>query len=114
MKKIFVFAFIFLFHHNDLIADISKLKVDGRVRYYSTLVDNLGKNYDSARPGPVLDLHFTYPITPKLFIKNLNYFFVNFNDTTSGDETINLEINQRLALMYVNKGRDHCTILKDG
>ena len=111
MKKIFVFVFIFLFHHNDLIADISKLKVEGRVRYFSTLVDNLGKNYDSARPGPVLDLHFTYPITPKLFIKNINYF-INYNDTTSGDQTMNLEINQRLLLAYVNKGRIIAPYLK--
>jgi len=104
------FFFIFIFE-SQCLADISKLKVEGRVRYFSTLVDNLGKNYDSARPGPVLDLHFTYPITPKLFIKNINYF-VNYNDTTSGDQTMNLEINQRLLLAYVNKGRIIAPYLK--
>ena len=103
MKKFLVLFLIFFISSGDTYADISKLKVDGRIRYFSTLVDNLGKDYDSARPGPVLDLHFTYSISQKLLIKNLNYF-VNYNDTTSGDETMNIEINQRLALMYINKG----------
>ena len=103
MKKFLVLFLIFFISSGDTYADISKLKVDGRIRYFSTLVDNLGKDYDSARPGPVLDLHFTYPISQKLLIKNLNYF-VNYNDTTSDDKTMNIEINQRLALMYINKG----------
>ena len=60
MKKFLVLFLIFFISSGDPYADISKLKVDGRIRYFSTLVDNLGKDYDSARPGPVLDLHFTY------------------------------------------------------
>ncbi len=80
-------------------ADISKLKMDGRVRYFSTLVDDLGSDINDARPGTVLDLHFTYPITENIFLKNFN-FIHDVEDSTSGDKTYNLEINQRLALFF--------------
>ena len=111
MKKFLYLILIIALTGVDATADISKIKIDGRLRYFSTLVDNLGKDYDSARPGPVLDLHFSYPVSPKFVIKNLNYF-VNYNDTTSGDEEMNVEINQRLAFMYINKGRVIAPYLK--
>ena len=111
MKKFLYLILIITLIGVDATADISKIKVDGRLRYFSTLVDNLGKDYDSARPGPVLDLHFSYPVSPKFVIKNFNYF-VNYNDTTSGDEEMNVEINQRLAFMYMNKGRVIAPYLK--
>tara|TARA_B100001248_G_C27389210_1_gene461392 strand:- start:2012 stop:2752 length:741 start_codon:yes stop_codon:yes gene_type:complete len=111
MKKFLYLILIITLIGADATADISKIKVDGRLRYFSTLVDNLGKDYDSARPGPVLDLHFSYPVSPKFVIKNFNYF-VNYNDTTSGDEEMNIEINQRLAFMYINKGRVIAPYLK--
>ena len=63
-------------------ADISKLKMDGRVRYFSTLVDDLGSDINDARPGTVLDLHFTYPITENIFLKNFN-FIHDVEDSTS-------------------------------
>ena len=63
MKKIITFFIAFLIFKTDLLADITKLKVDGRVRYFTTLVDDLGTRYDDTRPGPALDLHFTYPLT---------------------------------------------------
>ena len=111
MKKFLYLILIITLTGVDATADISKIKIDGRLRYFSTLVDNLGKDYDSARPGPVLDLHFSYPISSKFVVKNFNYF-VNYNDTTSGDEEMNLEINQRLAFMYINKGRVIAPYLK--
>ena len=111
MKKFLYLILIISLIGADATADITKIKVDGRLRYFSTLVDNLGKDYDSARPGPVLDLHFSYPVSPKFVIKNFNYF-VNYNDTTSGDEEMNVEINQRLAFMYINKGRVIAPYLK--
>tara|TARA_Y200000002_G_C22656073_1_gene653535 strand:- start:726 stop:1466 length:741 start_codon:yes stop_codon:yes gene_type:complete len=111
MKKILYLICAVIFFGFESTADISKIKVDGRLRYFSTLVDNLGKDYDSARPGPVLDLHLSYPVSPKLVIKNFNYF-VNYNDTTSGDEEMNVEINQRLAFMYINKGKVIAPYLK--
>jgi hypothetical protein len=80
-------------------ADISKLKMDGRLRYFTTLVDDLGTNVNSARPGTVLDLHFTYPISENIFLKSIN-FIHDAEDSTSGDETYNLEFNQRLALFF--------------
>ena len=111
MKKFLYLILIIALTGVDATADFSKIKIDGRLRYFSTLVDNLGKDYDSARPGPVLDLHFSYPVTPKFVIKNFNYV-VNYNDTTSGDEEMNVEINQRLAFMYINKGRVIAPYLK--
>ena len=111
MNKILNLICAIIFFGFEATADISKIKVDGRLRYFSTLVDNLGKDYDSARPGPVLDLHLSYPVSPKFVIKNFNYF-VNYNDATSGDEEMNLEINQRLAFMYINKGRVIAPYLK--
>jgi hypothetical protein len=102
MRKIY-FVFLFLFLINSVQADISKLKFNGQVRYFSTLVDDLGTRYDDTRPGPALDLHFTYPVNEKLSIKNFNYV-INYNDTTSGDETANIRYNQRLGLMYKIKG----------
>ena len=111
MKKFLYLILIIALTGVDATADFSKIKIDGRLRYFSTLVDNLGKDYDSARPGPVLDLHFSYPVTPKFVIKNFNYF-VNYNDTTSGDEEMNVEFNQRLAFMYINKGRVIAPYLK--
>ena len=74
MKKFLYLILIIALTGVDATADFSKIKIDGRLRYFSTLVDNLGKDYDSARPGPVLDLHFSYPVTPKFVIKNFNYF----------------------------------------
>jgi len=103
MKKIITFFIAFLILKTDLLADITKLKVDGRVRYFTTLVDDLGTRYDDTRPGPALDLHFTYPLKDNLSIKSFNYI-INYNDTTSGDETMNTEFNQRLGLLYQRKG----------
>ena len=89
----------FLFQINVVLADISNIKIDGQIRYFSTLVDDLGQRYDDTRSGPALDLHFTYPINENFFIKSFNYV-INYNDTTSGDETANIRYNQRLGLMY--------------
>ena len=94
-----VFFIFFLIPVSFVHADISKLKVNGQVRYFSTLVDDLGTRYDDTRPGPALDLHFTYPVNENLFVKSFNNF-INYNDTTSGDETANIRCNQRLGLMY--------------
>ena len=96
MKKIF-FLVAILFPINSVLSDISNLKVNGQIRYFSTLVDDLGQRYDDTRPGPALDLHFTYPINESLSIKSFNYV-INYNDTTSGDETANIRYNQRLGL----------------
>ena len=71
-----------MFPINSILVDIKDIKVEGRLRYFSTLVDDLGTRYDDTRPGPALDLHFTYPFIENLFIKNFNYI-VNYNDTTS-------------------------------
>ena len=98
MKKIF-FLVAILFPINSVLSDISNLKVNGQIRYFSTLVDDLGQRYDDTRPGPALDLHFTYPINENLSINSFNYI-INYNDTTSGDETANIRYNQRLGLMY--------------
>ena len=98
MKKILIFL-VLIFPINSILADIKDIKVEGRLRYFSTLVDDLGTRYDDTRPGPALDLHFTYPVSENLSIKSFNYI-VNYNDTMSGDETANIEYNQRLGLMY--------------
>jgi len=98
MKRIF-FLLIFLFPFNSVLSDISSLKVNGQIRYFSTLVDDLGTRYDDTRPGPALDLHFTYQINENLSVKSFNYV-INYNDTISGDETANIRFNQRLGLMY--------------
>ena len=98
MKRIF-FLLIFLLPVSSVLSDISNLKVNGQIRYFSTLVDDLGTRYDDTRPGPALDLHFTYPINESLSIKSFNYV-INYNDTTSGDETANIRYNQRLGFMY--------------
>ena len=94
-----VFFIFFLIPVSFVHADISKLKVNGQVRYFSTLVDDLGTRYDDTRPGPALDLHFTYPINENLSVKSFNYI-VNYNDATSGDETVNTHFNQKLGLVY--------------
>ena len=88
MKKIFYLTLILSFY-NSVHADISNLKVNGQIRYFSTLVDDLGARYDDTRPGPALDLHFTYPINDNLSVKSFNNV-INYNDTTSGDETANI------------------------
>ena len=62
MKKIFIFL-VLIFPINSILADIRDIKVEGRLRYFSTLVDDLGTRYDDTRPGPALDLHFTYPVS---------------------------------------------------
>ena len=98
MKKFFLSVF-FLFQINVVLADIEKIKFNGKIRYFSTLVNDYGVNYDDTRPGPVLDLHFTYPINEKLSVKSFNYI-VNYNDATSGDETVNIHFNQKLGLVY--------------
>ena len=98
MKKILL-ALIFLFPINSILADIEKIKFNGKIRYFSTLVNDYGVNYDDTRPGPVLDLHFTYPINEKLSVKSFNYI-INYNDATSGDETANIKYNQKLGLVY--------------
>jgi len=98
MRRIF-FLLIFLFPFNSVLSDISSLKVNGQIRYFSTLVDDLGTRYDDTRPGPALDLHFTYQINENLSVKSFNYV-INYNDTISGDETANIRFNQRLGLMY--------------
>ena len=98
MKNFFL-SFFFLFQINVVLADIERIKFNGKIRYFSTLVNDYGVNYDDTRPGPVLDLHFTYPINEKLTIKSFNYI-VNYNDATSGDETANIKYNQKLGLVY--------------
>ena len=96
-------AIIILFFSTNLFAEIRNIEMEGRIRYFSTLVDDLGTRYDDTRPGPALDLHFNIPLTDNLSIKSLNYI-INYNDTTSGDETMNTEFNQRLGLLYKRKG----------
>ena len=81
MKKFFLSVF-FLFQINIVLADIEKIKFNGKIRYFSTLVNDYGVNYDDTRPGPVLDLHFTYPINEKLTVKSFNYI-INYNDAVS-------------------------------
>ena len=98
MKNLF-FIIVLLLPVNFVQADISKLEVNGQIRYFSTLVDDLGERYDDTRSGPALDLHFTYPINKNLSINSFNYV-INYNDTTSGDETANIRYNQKLGLMY--------------
>ena len=98
LKKILL-VLIFLFPINSIQADIEKIKFNGKIRYFSTLVNDYGVNYDDTRPGPVLDLHFTYPINEKLSVKSFNYI-INYNDTNSGDETANIKYNQKLGLVY--------------
>jgi hypothetical protein len=98
VKKILL-ALIFLFPINSILADIEKIKFNGKIRYFSTLVNDYGVNYDDTRPGPVLDLHFTYPINEKLSVKSFNYI-INYNDAASGDETVNTHFNQKLGLVY--------------
>ena len=98
MKKFF-FSLFFLFQLNVVLADIEKIKFNGKIRYFSTLVNDYGVNYDDTRPGPVLDLHFTYPINEKLSVKSFNYI-INYNDATSGDETANIKYNQKLGIVY--------------
>ena len=102
LKKILL-VLIFLFPINSIQADIEKIKFNGKIRYFSTLVNDYGVNYDDTRPGPVLDLHFTYPINENLSVKSFNNV-INYNDTTSGDETANIRYNQRLGLMYKING----------
>lgn len=98
--KTFLKFILFIFLIPQVVyGEVNKLQMDGRVRYFSTLVDDLGTRYDDTRPGPVLDLNFTYPINDNLSIKNFNNI-INYEDTTSGDETMNIEINQRLGLLY--------------
>ena len=102
MKNFFLSVF-FLFQINVVLADIEKIKFNGKIRYFSTLVNDYGVNYDDTRPGPVLDLYFTYPINEKLTVKSFNYI-VNYNDATSGDETVNTHYNQKLGLVYKSGG----------
>ena len=99
----FFFSVFFLFQINVVLADIEKIKFNGKIRYFSTLVNDYGVNYDDTRPGPVLDLYFTYPINEKLTVKSFNYI-VNYNDATSGDETVNTHYNQKLGLVYKSGG----------
>ena len=96
-------AIIILFFSTNLFAEIRNIEMEGRIRYFSTLVDDLGTRYDDTRPGPALDLHFNLPLTDNLSVKSFNYI-INYNDTTSGDETMNTEFNQRLGLLYKRKG----------
>ena len=98
LKKILL-VLIFLLPINSIQADIEKIKFNGKIRYFSTLVNDSGVNYDDTRPGPVLDLHFTYPINEKLSVKSFNYI-INYNDATSGDQTANIKYNQKLGLVY--------------
>ena len=98
LKKILL-VLIFLLPINSIQADIEKIKFNGKIRYFSTLVNDYGVNYDDTRPGPVLDLHFTYPINEKLSVKSFNYI-INYNDAASGDETVNTHFNQKLGLVY--------------
>ena len=65
MKNLF-FIIVLLLPVNFVQADISKLEVNGQIRYFSTLVDDLGERYDDTRSGPALDLHFTYPINKNI------------------------------------------------
>jgi len=39
-------------------AEIKRFYPEGKIRYYSTLVDDLGKNYDNTRTGLTFGLHF--------------------------------------------------------
>ena len=96
-------AIIILFFSTNLFAEIRNIEMEGRIRYFSTLVDDLGTRYDDTRPGPALDLYFNLPLTDNLSVKSFNYI-INYNDTTSGDETMNTEFNQRLGLLYKRKG----------
>ena len=41
-------------------AEIKRFYPEGKIRYASTLVDDLGKNYDNTRPGVIFDLHFSF------------------------------------------------------
>ena len=61
MRRI-LFLIVILLPINSVLSDISNLKVNGQIRYFSTLVDDLGTRYDDTRPGPALDIHLTYPI----------------------------------------------------
>ena len=86
MKRIF-FLLIFLFPFNSVLSDISNLKVNGQIRYFSTLVDDLGTRYDDTRPGPALDLHFTYPINESLIFLAIS--INNLETSCLGSEWVN-------------------------
>lgn len=92
---------LFLFFSHTSYADISKLKVDGTLWYFSTLVDDLGTNYDNARPGPALELNFNYSMNENFSIQNFNAI-INYDDTTASRS--NLEFNQKLGILYKQQG----------
>ena len=94
--------FIFFLHSSMSFAEIKRFYPEGKIRYASTLVDDLGKNYDNTRPGVIFDLHFTYLLNKNFALRSLNYI-VPYDDTNNDGTTQNYEFNQRLGLIIKEK-----------
>ena len=82
-------------------AEIKRFYPEGKIRYASTLVDDLGKNYDNTRPGVIFDLHFTYLLNKNFALRSLNYI-VPYDDTNNDGTTQNYEFNQRFTRASFN------------
>ena len=96
-KKNFIFLTI-LFFSSTLHAETKRFYPEGKIRYFTTLIDDLGTNYNNTRPGSVLDLHFTYLLNKNFAIRSVNYI-VNYDDTVNDGTEQNFEFNQRLGLI---------------
>ena len=57
MRKLLI---IILFFSSTLHAETKRFYPEGKIRYFTTLIDDLGSNYNNTRSGLVLDLHFSY------------------------------------------------------
>ena len=100
-KKIFIFLAI-LFFSSTLHAETKRFYPEGKIRYFTTLIDDLGSNYNNTRPGLVLDLHFTYLLNKNFAIRSVNNI-INYDDTVNDGTEQNFEFNQRLGLIIKKK-----------
>ena len=88
--KHFIFVVFFLYSFMSF-AEIKRFYPEGKIRYASTLVDDLGKNYDNTRPGVIFDLHFTYLLNKNFALRSLNYI-VPYDDTKNDGTTQNFTL----------------------
>lgn len=100
-KKIFIFLAI-LFFSSTLNAETKRFYPEGKIRYFTTIIDDLGSNYNNTRPGLVLDLHFTYLLNKNFAIRSVNNI-INYDDTVNDGTEQKLEFNQRLGLIIKKK-----------
>jgi len=100
-KKIFIFLAI-LFFSSTLNAETKRFYPEGKIRYFTTIIDDLGSNYNNTRPGLVLDLHFTYLLNKNFAIRSVNNI-INYDDTVNDGTEQNFEFNQRLGLIIKKK-----------